>query len=132
MGASRSQPSAENTGAEPSAAGFTPGPWEVSILTPTLVVSRVDDDLVRNLAHVTIADGQPLRSPEGERAKANARLIAAAPALLEACQQFVRYDSDPDQSDVQMMLDYGSAITRARAAIAKALLPSAQDTEAQS
>jgi len=52
--------------------------------------------------------------------KANARLIAAAPEMLEALKAFLAYDEQDGESDVEMMLAYGKARDMARAAIAKA------------
>lgn len=51
---------------------------------------------------------------------ANAKLIAAAPELLEACRLFEQYDSSDPESSVKMMLLYADAIAAAKAAIAKA------------
>ena len=55
-----------------------------------------------------------------ELAKGNARLIAAAPDLLEACMAFVAYDEGGDSYGIAMMVAYNDAITKARAAIARA------------
>jgi hypothetical protein len=49
----------------------------------------------------------------------DARLIAAAPDLLEAVRLFLAYDSE-DTSDVQTMLAYADALAGAKAAYAKA------------
>lgn len=56
-------------------------------------------------------------------AKANARLISAAPDLLAACLALVQYDERDDSgpnAGIQMMVDYDEALTLARAAIARA------------
>ena len=54
--------------------------------------------------------------------RANAKLIAAAPDLLDAAKLFVAYDSAADDgySDVALMLAYAKAKEAILAAIAKA------------
>ena len=64
---------------------FTKGPWEVRGLS--IFVSQPHPDSRHRSAVqciANIADGW-----EGERGKANARLIAAAPDLLEACKDLL-------------------------------------------
>ena len=82
----------------------TPGPWKLD-----------DDDAVIGITD----DGGNIvcLGPEGweksmARWEANARLIAAAPELLEALQSIV---GELDEGEV-----WGSSITKAKAAIAKA------------
>ena len=54
-------------------------------------------------------------------AEANARLIAAAPELLEALQLFARYEQEMEADDhVAGMLTYAQLREAARSAIAKA------------
>ncbi|MEH3121139.1 MAG: hypothetical protein PGN16_04030 [Sphingomonas phyllosphaerae] len=92
----------------------TPGPWIDSDGTTT--------------GRVVTAPGQPkvrrnVAVCGGPNRVANARLIAAAPDLLEAVAAFIAYDEgDDDAPDagVRMMIDYDHALTLARAAIAKA------------
>ena len=76
-----------------------------------------------------IADVSPI-DEDGAEGKANARLIAAAPDLLAACQamaewdaaenQLPPYDSDNGASFDQCMALCRDAFDKARAAIAKA------------
>ncbi|MBF0675556.1 hypothetical protein [Pseudomonas sp.] len=51
---------------------------------------------------------------------ANARLIAAAPELLGACEAMVAYDEFLEEDDGKLMMHYMEIIKRAKAAIAKA------------
>lgn len=69
-----------------------------------------------------------------DECEANARLIAVAPELLEACKLFVAYDNNDATDGVAMMVAYNNAVIAARAAIAKATAHSikhlpADDTE---
>lgn len=94
--------------------GHTPGPWRVAgkqsgiIVAPdgrgTVQIGRVGD----------FRDAELLRF-ERDRWSADARLIAAAPELLESLMAMVR-DFGSDQED----MDGADVIDRARAAIAKA------------
>jgi len=59
-----------------------------------------------------------LRTVEG-RHEANARLIAAAPDLLEALEAWISYHDD-EEDGVDSMLRYAKAIDMTRAAIARA------------
>lgn len=86
----------------------TPGPWKTGIcqVTKDFLKGRLTE------AVVTLNDEVICITGEGD---ANARLIAAAPELLEALQALVRGVFDgPDDSDAAML------ITKARAAITKA------------
>ena len=72
-----------------SAPKHTPGPWQVkSDYEPTIVIGNVDGEIIDSTAHYTydfVCDtlgDDDSRSPA--IAEANARLIAAAPELLEA------------------------------------------------
>lgn len=95
----------------------TPGPWKFGEST------RFTNNGVRTMPLIPIiqADGDPFLFEvalvwdlNDERTQSNARLIAAAPELLEACEQ------------VALAAEYGnlgtnnSAVATARAAIAKA------------
>lgn len=49
--------------------------------------------------------------------------VAAAPELLEACLALITYDQGDDgrpDAGVMMMIEYDAALTKARAAVAKA------------
>jgi hypothetical protein len=55
-----------------------------------------------------------------EETRANARLIAAAPKMLEACQLIVKYDECDQQNSIELMNAYADALDAARAAIQSA------------
>jgi hypothetical protein len=102
-----------------SGASHTPGPWFVgpSLEPDGNCLAAPVMGLDAFVAHVLFDD-------EGDsEATANARLIAAAPDMLEALEAWHLYDSRDDSgpnAGVQMMLDYDRALTLTRAAIAKA------------
>ena len=82
----------------------TPGPWKVIPYTnqhgvETTAISSDDD--MRNITYAL-----PYNSPQAE---ANARLIAAAPDLLEALK-YARRFLKPDQADLDFI---DSAIAKA-------------------
>lgn len=95
----------------------TPGPWEVK-------PEEVDRPYIRirgtqwggrfKVANVLSPDYDGVHHREADETRANARLIAAAPELLEALQGLLIRVADDEE--------YGPehAITIARAAIAKA------------
>lgn len=66
-------------------------PLEIGII-PTLVVERVNAEMVRNVANVSIADNAPLNSPAGDVAKARARLFVTSPALLAFVERIAQRD----------------------------------------
>jgi hypothetical protein len=80
----------------------TPGPWYVN----DRCIEAAGPEGPRD---VTVA---VVHAPEDQR-DANARLIAAAPELLAACEELLIYLSDWDD-------DESETCVRARAAIAKA------------
>jgi hypothetical protein len=87
---------------------FTPGPWAID---GSEIVSKKQSRVIAEVCYIG-----------GAERKANARLIAAAPELLESLKLFV----DPFEGDEldQIADDYGLQTSRrvaqARAAIAKA------------
>jgi hypothetical protein len=83
-------------------AEHTPGPWRVVTASHGRTVGVVADD------QVTVVT---IRSASDED-RANARLIAAAPALLAACKALVRRN--------QKHADLDRAIAAGEAAVAKA------------
>lgn len=87
----------------------TPGPWEVH---DGLVWSKKYGAICDPLSEV----GNNRTQPE---ARANARLIAAAPDLLAACESMLHYFDAPNES--LCANDAYKAADQARAAIAKAL-----------
>lgn len=82
----------------------TPGNWKV-----------LDSSIVaKDICICTIEDDGGYEAPTAER-KANARLIAAAPKLLAACEAFIeQYGGYPPATS-------DGPLNAARAAIAKAL-----------
>lgn len=94
----------------------TKGPWRIR-------VNKNDDQDTCDMSICgdifVLAD---INGPQYEHQKANARLISAAPDLLEAAQLFVAYDTgcDDDENDVAIMLAYADAKKAIVAAIAKA------------
>lgn len=102
---------------------YTPGPWEV----------EVEGDGIETTACgpiKTLFRGQSSRDLEIMRAEAiaNARLIAAAPELLEALAFFLGVYMLKSESE---WTDYCEAAERARVAVYKALHgePPAQDPD---
>lgn len=92
----------------------TPGPWTPIVKPPA---SRADNGL-RALAQVwggwIVAVPKRLVGRLTHDAEANARLIAAAPELLDAVQLFVTWEDWIDDPDWRALVEY------ARSAIAKA------------
>lgn len=89
---------------------FTPGPWE------TLKFSQ--HELQTDFAMVKIGERVHMIGYSDED-KANARLIAAAPDLLEALQEFVRtMDSLPESDETSLRV--WDMYQMAQAAIKKA------------
>jgi len=118
--------------------GHTPGPWFVRYCDDSrhmcmTVVSTKDygpsnegqfDDDADTVA-IAYHQCQPFVSGgfeinDCDERDANARLIAAAPMLLEACELFAEYDSVEHDDFETMVVAYASAIEAARAAIAAA------------
>ena len=90
----------------------TPGPWAYGGREFN-DVREADGELVAVALHLRVK--KPERSIA--EAKANARLIAAAPDLLEALQPFVLANSSEEHINLMIRT---SDVTKARAAIAKA------------
>jgi hypothetical protein len=107
-------------------AKHTAGPWAV-------LPEEVDRDYIRvrgtrlgdryKVANVLTPTGKGVPAREADETRANARLIAAAPELLEACQALAEWDAREKDHAVDF---YGrlslceAAFAKARAAIAKA------------
>jgi len=83
----------------------TPGPWEISKWTKRFAIEASSDNYRGLMCEVHREDFDP------ETAEANARLIAAAPEMLEMLKNIAagRYDGAPD-----------TARMRARSIVAKA------------
>jgi hypothetical protein len=94
---------------------FTPGPWKIrmsgSVGTDRMMVASV----------------YPMETEAPEENAANARLIAAAPDLLEACRLLTAYHDGNQDDGLVIMLAYDAALSAARAAIARALPQGAPD-----
>lgn len=86
--------------------GFTPGPWKDGIEIPLKAISCER----AGFALVFINTGSPKRD---EQAQANARLISAAPELLEAIEALTANYADVEPGG-------SKNVDKARAAIAKA------------
>ena len=98
-------------------AKHTPGPWEVFDLDHAIVVRTESTNRTKFGASRYAAIGGFERSDPKQHAEAiaNARLIAAAPDLLESLKDCLRRIADDEE--------YGDdhAVTKARAAITKAI-----------
>lgn len=107
--------------AEGSKMAHTPGPWTTLTYDPILRCKLIDayfvviDKLGGRVARV-----EPRSTDEEEIA--NAKLIAAAPDLLDACRAIAReYDAETATRDWPTANDFASfCIEQAQAAIAKA------------
>jgi hypothetical protein len=90
-------------------AEHTPAPWSVSVDTNTEVIGPHQRTICR--AH----RDAPTRSEEETRA--NARLISAAPELLEACESALRFleiHRERGKAPTQCEADLRAAIAKAR------------------
>ena len=90
----------------------TPGPWRISTANP-FAVNTSEAGIAT--AHGIDAANYSEFFPSTEQAKANARLIAAAPELLEALLALEEVDGFKGWHHT-----YDEACAKARAAIAKA------------
>ena len=98
----------------------TPGPWEMRELKgyqSSDPVFLIEGNTTLHLMVVAFPDGHVVGENE-----ANARLIAAAPDLLEACKALPDFDLEsPDAADfVDHSSSFARAMILAREAIAKA------------
>lgn len=101
-------------------AGHTPGPWHTFASGWAKERGQVEINADDGL---TVAYAVTFVPSYRATSEANARLLAAAPEMLEALEAWQTYDSRDDSgpnAGVQMMLDYDRALTLTRAAIAKA------------
>ena len=100
----------------------TPGPWRFELrgmienalggwIATSLDILDADGELVARIPG-------PIGDPQGERDHADARLIAAAPDMLAACEALVLADEIGNPTDATLILE--EALGKARAAIAKA------------
>lgn len=86
----------------------TPGPWFISGNMTLYIEARISGGLLQEVAAVgpTEADGG-----YGEQQRANARLIAAAPELLEALQYAMETLKDCDMDLFHNVIEVGDAAT---------------------
>lgn len=91
----------------------TPGPWAITRYSTSDGQLRIvtDDNQALPLASVNYGDGITMKTTA-----ANARLIAAAPDLLEALKKVLAFAEAP----VSMSADHDGILAEVRAAIAKA------------
>jgi hypothetical protein len=92
----------------------TPGPWEQALGISCHEITAKPDGLKVYIAQATSQSWGGVGSTEGE---ANARLIAAAPELLEALQRIVKQREDGAKVSRE---DWQLATDTARAAIRRA------------
>jgi hypothetical protein len=89
----------------------TPGPWTLGASRE--ILGRAFDGSARNICD-TVRGGSP------EAAEANARLIAAAPEMLDALKAVLKIES-MDARGVRFSFDFNSPLAKqVRSAIAKA------------
>lgn len=96
-------------------AAHTPGPWHVGGEWPQCFAVYSEDCLYLAHSNTGIQESGPA-IPGREVAKANARLIAAAPTMLEALNEVVYWLSYHTEKSTNV----AAAVDAARAAIAKA------------
>ena len=97
----------------------TPGPWDLRISdngTPYVTHGGWAEDGIDDLSRRVCV--MPAEITQSFNSYANARLISAAPELLEALQSIVRSLSDQDDEG---LIEHAEPMINARAAIAKAL-----------
>lgn len=92
----------------------TPGPWHIGSLPPPQwrYIAANDGSTVAAVSEWD-KEGNLIQDFQNGSSKANARLISAAPEMLEALKALIKYRSAGHEV-------YGSACDQARAAIAKA------------
>ena len=95
---------------------YTPGPWEVVYNDACTIIHPTGD---RTYRYVATTDSQadrstPIQLEDKQENEANARLISAAPDLLEACLSIVALMDGQGRNNLPI------AAGMARAAIAKA------------
>ena len=74
----------------------TPGPWDVRKVSVTWVLRDKKTYLLGEIYTSSVGD---------EEAEANARLIAAAPELAEACLALIRWQQDGDLAEAMDMAE---------------------------
>jgi len=102
-----------------SAAKHTPGPWEVH-RGGGLVRRDNGDDTCCSIAEICVPYRHGIGHVRGDsEQQANARLIAAAPALLKALEDIMEWEEEI-RADLRLHTSPGLVLDPARAAIAAA------------
>lgn len=101
---------------------FTPAPWNIQIdwedRHPIAIIDPTTEDHPQGPLHIC-----NINPNLGKESEANARLIAAAPELLEALKMIEGMCNMPEVKNAMMKHEqayYWKTMTTARAAIAKA------------
>jgi len=105
-------------------AQHTPGPWEV------VPLSGVGGPFAIRMAYHNPQANPTWYGVQAVGTKADARLIAAAPDLLEALKDYDNAFTDFDPDDQTSRFAMRKVIIAARAAIAKATNPNREAAEA--
>lgn len=97
-----------------TAAGHTAGPWHVIPMQLSIWTNDGETKVatVEDLPWVTLSSG--LRTSDSATECANARLIAAAPELLEALEAMVAPYEGTSDADVWWLRQARAAIARAK------------------
>jgi len=104
-----------------SRAKHTPGPWVVDLRAQESPLIRGGDDYLDDMPQAVVAEVYPEDGDDAGRATmANARLIAAAPALLEAVRLMQAAVREYRLLDVKKRFSLCVADAAACTAIAKA------------
>ncbi len=103
----------------------TPGPWTLQELPHDHDFRTGVNYTVRDAWNCCLAQvGHVDALHDGEETEANARLIAAAPELLEALRKWIArvdlYYLSPARVELDDLPNWGQDMAKARAAIAKA------------
>ena len=103
-------------------ATHTPGPWTYRPCTighpnnrRNPIVSSEGNYIARVCSQESTLPGMTSRAPDAATAEANARLIAAAPALLVACRAALEYwdNGTPIHPGALIVDDFRAAIAQA-------------------
>lgn len=102
----------------------SPGPWKFERCTlghpdnaknPMVTAPAVVKNICRLFSEESTFFGCTSLGPSLEQAEANARLIAASPTLLEACEQFLAaHDGDDALAELQAVNLIRNAIQAAK------------------
>lgn len=92
---------------------WTAGPWKQQVTEPP------GQYVIHSMTALGPGKSQA-RTVGWTKTEADARVMAAAPELAEACAAFVAYDEADQASDVALMLAYADALKLAKAALRKA------------